>query len=216
MKMFFTGAGVLGISHGSPPTEEKALAAWKQQDSQMVAFIYVKVDDEYQYLIEDMESGVEAWKKLKGHFERSTMGQCIAAREAFYTISHDPSRPITTYIQALLSARKKMEALGCKVEDTEFKDVMLMHLDSSFSAVRTIVLAKVDEPSLEEVKAILSSSSTGDSVSGKAESQEVAFAARGRGNGLGLGPGQGQGQGIQDGEYQWCNPSNPTGCHRCG
>jgi len=211
MNMFFLGAGVTGISSGKAPTEKSALEKWEATDRQMTAFIYLKVEDEFHYLIEDLESGAEAWEKLKAHFERSTMGQRMAARQEFYEITHDPSRPVATYVQAITAGRKKMEALGCKIEDDEVKDVLLMHLDSSFLSIRTIILAQSTEPTLDQVKNTLLSSSAVDSVDIKMESQDVALAARGRAQR----PGGGGREGVVDGEYQWCDPNN-NGCHRCG
>jgi len=70
----------------------------------MTAFIYLKVEDEFHYLIEDLESGAEAWEKLKAHFEWSTMGQRMSARQEFYEITHDLLPP--TSRRLLLDARK--------------------------------------------------------------------------------------------------------------
>ena len=51
----------------------------------------MKVEDEYHYLIDDLESGKAAWTKLADHFQCSTMGHCMAARSEFYKITHDSS-----------------------------------------------------------------------------------------------------------------------------
>lgn len=158
MKMFFLGSGVDGIASGHPPSDPKEYAEWEKLDKRALAFIYMRVEDEYHYLIDDLESGRAAWAKLAGHFQRSTMGHRMTARSEFYAITHDPSRPIEFYIQSLQASKKKMEALGCKVDDTEFKDVLLMHLDPSFHSVCVNILAQKTEPTLDDVKAILTSS----------------------------------------------------------
>ncbi|KAG6819080.1 hypothetical protein H0H92_002345, partial [Tricholoma furcatifolium] len=97
----------------------------------------------------------------------------MSARKEFYDVFHDTSRPISTFIQSLLSARRKLEAF-----DTEFKDVLLMNLDESFHAIRLNILAQSPEPDLEKVKVMLASSTSADSVSVKLEG---ANAARGHG-----------------------------------
>ena len=48
MNMFFLGAGVTGISSGKAPTEKSALEKWEATNRQMTAFIYLKVEDEFQ------------------------------------------------------------------------------------------------------------------------------------------------------------------------
>ena len=95
----------------------------------ITAHIYMAVEDDYQYLIEDLDSGLKAWENLRDHFQRSMISHRISTHREFYSIIHNPSKPITFYVKSLLDARKKLELLGCKIDDIEFKDVLLMHLD---------------------------------------------------------------------------------------
>ncbi|RDB20702.1 hypothetical protein Hypma_012325 [Hypsizygus marmoreus] len=117
--------------------------------------MYITVHADYRYLLEGLDSGKAAWQKLKAHFNRSTMGHRIAARADLYSIIHDPELPIDKYIQSLTTARKRLKDLGCAIDNTEFIDVLLMHLDSSFHPVRAYILAQKTEPDLETVKSML-------------------------------------------------------------
>ncbi|MGH7240018.1 MAG: hypothetical protein ACREHG_08120 [Candidatus Saccharimonadales bacterium] len=211
-----------GIVNGAKPSEAKELAEWKAKDKMMVAIIYSKIDGNYKHLVEDLESGQEAWKTLREKFERSTMGQRMKAREEFYAVKHDPSKPIDLYIQELTAAKKKLKTLGHNIEDTEFKDVLLLQLHPSFLSVRTTILSQKDEPSLNDIKMILLSSTSADvaglTVNIKEEEVEFGlYAGRGRNFGnRSTGQGQGQGQGpLDDRGYRWCDPTS-GGCHRCG
>ena len=213
MKMFFLGAGVTGIDSGTPPIDAQEKAKWEVLDKMMTAYIYMRVEDEYHYLIEDLESGKDAWAALKKHFERSTMGYRMTARKEFYEITHDPSKPIDFYIQSLTSAQKKLKSLGVTIDGTEFKDVLLMHLDSSFHSVRTTILAQTAEPTLDDVKSILTSSTAAE-VMVKVEPQDAVLVARGRSVNAGR---SGPGNGLVDAKgYHWCDVTNGDGCHRCG
>ena len=215
MKMFFLGAGITGISSGNPPTEVKEKERWDALDRMLTAYIYMKVEDEYQYLIEDLVSGKEAWNALKKHFEHSTMGHRMNARKEFYDIIHDPSKSIEFYIQSLTSAQKKLSSLGVTIEDKEFKDVLLMHLDPSFYSVRTTILAQKAEPTLDDIKSILTSSTAADEVTVKLEPQDAVLMARGRS--LQMGNSGQEGKGLVDAKgYHWCDVTNGESCHRCG
>lgn len=214
MKMFFMGAGIEGIASGERPLEGKELTEWKALDKMLMAYIYNKVQESYQYLVEDLESGREAWIKLKEHFEASTMGNRMAARAAFYDITHDTSRPISFYIQSLTTAAAKMKALGCTMDDIKFKDVLLMCLDSSFEAIRMNALSLKPEPSLDDIKGMLSRS-TAAMATIKIEEQDYALAARGRQQRSGNTGGPVGGNLTDDQGYHWCDP-NSIGCHRCG
>ena len=57
---------------------------WDRSDGILSGYIYGWVSDEYQYLIKDCDTGTTAWAALKAHFEKSTIGYCMAAQEEFY------------------------------------------------------------------------------------------------------------------------------------
>jgi hypothetical protein len=219
MKMFFMGAEVDGIASGSPPSDATELAAWRKLDKKITAYIYSKVHADYHYLIEDLESGAEAWKKLKAHFQKSTMGNRMQARKELYAVEHDPSRPVDFYIQAMTSAKKKLTALGCNVEDTEFKDILLMNLHTSFHPIRTNILAQSTEPTLDEMKTLLTSSTSADDY--KQEPVESVLLAQSRNKGPYHNHRRGNGSHttssqIDEQGFKWCDISNDTCCHRCG
>lgn len=214
MNNFFMGAGIEGIADGDIPEDAGELKMWKALDRMIMAHIYTKVTEQFHYLIEEFSSAKDAWAALKGHFEASTMGNRMAARQEFYGITHDTFRPISFYVQSLSAARSKMEALGCIVSDTEFKDVLLMHLDSSFESIRIQALALSTEPSLADIKGMIARS-TAATATIKTEEQDFALAAHGR-------PHPPRGSGKMDGEgmvdengNRWCDNAGPD-CRRCG
>jgi hypothetical protein len=237
MKMFFLGVGVDGIASGSPPSDAAELTKWQKLDRQIIAYIYAKVDPDYQYLIQDLESGAAAWKALKAHFEKSTMGHRMQARQKFYAVTHDTSKPVDFYIQALSTASRRLAAVGIKIDDTEFKDVLLMNLDSSFHPIRTTILAQKTEPTLEEVKTLLTSSTSAEVLplsNSSSTSESLMFTqSRKKANGSGSwregnrhshdhshdhgGNNSGSGGSpVDEKGFRWCNPTNEGACHRCG
>ena len=118
MKMFSLGAGVTGIDSGTPPLDAQEKAKWDVLDEMMTAYICMRVEDEYHYVIEDLESGKDAWAALKKHFECSTMGYCMTTCKEFYKITHDPSNPIDFYIQSLTNTQQKLKSLGVTIDGT--------------------------------------------------------------------------------------------------
>jgi hypothetical protein len=108
-----------------------------------------------------------------------------------------------------------MEALGCKIEDIEFKDVLLMHLDESFHAARISILTQSVEPSLDDIKRILTSSTSANNVTIKIEPQDTALAARSRFSRFDKSTRSGRDPLVDDKGYRWCD-INSDGCYRCG
>lgn len=232
-RMFFLAVGLPGVVDREKPTDEGELKKWKALDSQMVAYIYSKLSDDYTYLVEDLSSSAEAWSALKGHFEKASLASRISARESLYSIFHDPSCPIDSYIKDVASAVAMLKALGVTVGEDEIVDLILMHLDPSFHHVRiTIILSAESDPTkkitLAHVKSVLGTSTGANTSLVPHIKQEdssglglvfaVRMGGRSRGGGFGgQGSGSGSGSGTVDGKgYRWCDPSKEGCCHRCG
>jgi hypothetical protein len=224
MEMLFLGAGadyLLDPSPGAtiPPSCVKL-------DKQLVFYIWARVDDELRYLVQDARSSALAvWLSLLSHFQRSTMPRRIAAREQLYSVVHDPSKSIDVFIHAVTSAAKVLADLGCKVEETEIKDILLMKLDTSYASVRTSIMTAKEEPDLATIKSLLSSASSSIPVvpTPFAAAHQVATTPASRPRHrpsysppLPVGAGQPSLPPADDQGFQWCNPSNQGACHRCG
>ncbi|KII84697.1 hypothetical protein PLICRDRAFT_179500 [Plicaturopsis crispa FD-325 SS-3] len=169
MRMFLLANSAGGVLDGVAPKDGL--------DGTLLPFIWSKIAPEWQFLVEDAVGAVAAWKALQAHFEKSTMSNRLSARQALYSVVHDPQQPISLYIQSLTAARAKLDALGVKIDDQEFKDVLLMRLDDSFSSLRTTILAQSPEPDLARISSLLTSSAlSGSSASVvKGEESETAL-----------------------------------------
>ncbi|KAG5350044.1 hypothetical protein C0989_000492 [Termitomyces sp. Mn162] len=159
-----------GIVTGKLPVlAEAEREEWDRSDGMLSGFVYGQMSDEYQHLIEDCKTGTAAWATLKAYFEKSTIGYYMPACAELYKIHHDPDCPISTYLQALQSAKQKLYAFGISIDDTKFKDVLLMHIDKSFYAVCLNILTQFPEPDLVKIKVMLTSTMATDFVTIKSE-----------------------------------------------
>lgn len=158
------------------PTDKKDL------DQQISVCIYTSISEEYQYLVEGLTSGLVAWKAVLQHFQKTSISRRLKARQEFYHVTHDPTRPIDVYIHAIISARSTLQNLGCTIEDTETTgmDVLLMNLHPDYHTIRTSILTAKDEPTLDSVKSILTGASVSAIVTVKQEPTGFALAAQGR------------------------------------
>jgi hypothetical protein len=210
MKMVFLAAGLQdGIMSGSAPTDKAQKDRWDQLNTLMLPYLFMAIEEDFQYLVEDEDTASAAWTKLKEHFQRSTLGARMVARKEFYDVTHDPSRPISHYVQSVLAAKSKLVSLGCTITDTEVMDVLLMRLDSSYHPVRITILSQKSEPKLEDVKAILTASSASDDVIIKNEPvEEVLAAAR-------VDRSKKVSQ-VDDRGLRWCDIDRDGVCHHCG
>ncbi|KAK7007655.1 hypothetical protein R3P38DRAFT_2553374, partial [Favolaschia claudopus] len=95
MNLFFFGIGAEFVSTGiTPPATD---ADKSSLDKQMLPYIYGKVSEEYQYLVEDGTSAAAVWKELKNQFQKPSLSSRITGRQELYNIVHDASRNISVY-----------------------------------------------------------------------------------------------------------------------
>ncbi|KAG5339297.1 hypothetical protein C0989_004906 [Termitomyces sp. Mn162] len=139
---------------------------WDRSDGMLSGYIYRRVSDGYQYLVEECETGTAAWAVLKAHFKKSTIGNQMIAHAAFYQVQHEPDCPISRLLQ---STKQKLAAFGVQIDNTKFKNVLLMHLNDFFHTVCLSILAQSPEPDLAKIKEMLARSTATDSVTIKSE-----------------------------------------------
>ena len=209
MKMVFLAAGLDGVVSGSPPSEKTQKDRWDKLDGLMLPYLYTAIEEDFQFLVEDEDTASAGWAKLKEHFQRSTLGARMVARKEFYDITHDPSRPISHYVQSVLAAKNKLTSLGCTITDTEVMDILLMRLNPSYHPVRITILSQKSEPKLEDVKAILTASSASDDVIIKSEPVEELLAAAHVDRSKKVSQ-------VDDRGLCWCDMDRDGVCHRCG
>ncbi|KAJ7884753.1 hypothetical protein B0H14DRAFT_2434650, partial [Mycena olivaceomarginata] len=123
------------------------------------------------------------------------------------------------YISGVLGARQVLTNLGCKVEDGETVDTLLMNLHESYSNARGSILTQKDEPNLDTVKALLLKAQPNNFLPGQsADPVALALAARtfptrDRGHSGGA-PSGGSLEDLKG--FHWCSATAHDQCRRCG
>jgi hypothetical protein len=209
MKMVFLAAGLDGIVSGSVPSEKAQKDKWDKLDVLMLPHLYMAIEEDFQYLVEDEDTSSAGWAKLKEHFQRSTLGARMVARKEFYDITHDPNHPISQYIQSVLAAKSKLVLLGCTITDTEVIDILLMQLDPSYHSVHITILSQTSEPKLEDIKAILTASSASHDVIIKSEPVDELLTAARADHSKKVSQ-------VDDKGLHWCDTDRDRVCHCCG
>ncbi|KZS87976.1 hypothetical protein SISNIDRAFT_395390, partial [Sistotremastrum niveocremeum HHB9708] len=194
-------------------------------------------DDDLHHLIQDKTTALECLTTIRTHFGRSTMARRFKAREDFHHVVHDPSKSIDVYIAAVLTARSTLTNIGCTIDDTDVKDILLMNLHPSYHGIRTNILTSKKEPSLAEVKDTLSTSASAVSVLPSVKTEDsstsvmpAAMAAYHHSSRSSRHPAPSSSSfghrpshdtpspapNIDAKGFRWCDPSHEGHCHRCG
>jgi len=105
-----------------------------------------------------------------------------------------------------MAAKKNLESLNCSVSDTKLtEDVLLMHLHSSYDPVHITILVQKNEPSLEDIKSILTSSSASDIKTEAMEDVLATCVDRSK-----------KADPIDDKGFRWSDINRDGVCHWCG
>jgi len=218
MGMFFGAVGATYLTQDTLP--DTVPTDMVSLDRQLPFYIFASVSEDVQYLLDGKKSALEAWKAILGQFQQSNVGRRLQARQDFYRVTHDPSKPISAYIHAVDKSVQVLKNLSVEVTETEHGDVLPMNLHKSFSTVRTAILSSKDEPTLSSIKEVLSGSSVSaiPSLSIKQEPFDIMPAANVAHTGRRprYAP-SASSSGTVDGQgFRWCSPINEGHCFRCG
>jgi len=218
MSMFFSAVGATHLT--TDPLPDSVPADLVSLDKQITFYIFATLDADVRYLMDQKKSGLEAWKAVLGHFQRSNVGRRLQARQDLYRVTHDPFKPISAYIHAVDKAVQVLKGLSVDITETEHGDVLLMNLHESFSTVRATILSSKDEPALSSIKEVLSGSSVSaiPSLSIKQEPYDVMPAANVAQSGRRIRstPSASPSGTVDIQGFRWCSPINEGHCFRCG
>ncbi|KAF8576385.1 hypothetical protein K439DRAFT_1283276, partial [Ramaria rubella] len=76
-------------------------------------------------------------------------------KKCFYNLTHDIVKPISTYIQDIITVVEALTSLGHEPAATDIVNSILMNLDPSFTIVHTLFTTQTSELSLAAVKKAL-------------------------------------------------------------
>ena len=187
----------------------------KDLDEVLVFYIWGSIAEEMRYLVDGKESGLEAWKAVLDHFQKSNYGGRLKARKEFYNVVHDPSKPISVYIYSVEKAAQVLKNLKVNIEEQELTDILLMNLHESYSNIRTSILTSEDAPDLSRIKSILAGSSL--PIIKQEYEDFILPAANAVRAGRRTRPSTSTTSTPIDLKgIRWCNPTNEGHCHRCG
>ncbi|KAK7034906.1 hypothetical protein R3P38DRAFT_3493254 [Favolaschia claudopus] len=223
-RIFLLGLNALWVLDAGPGTEADNIVL----DRMIVSHLYSHVHDDFQYLVEDLVSATAAYKAPKGHFEKSTMTNRILGHAELIAIRHNATKEVSVYIRAMADAAKKLTAMNVTIDETYHKDLLLINLHPSFSAVRAVLLARATEPTLKEVTDLLTASSGDPGIKQEDDGfSPLAFLARGpphppprtalaaKSSSPLTGTISADGFPQDSQGYRWCDPTS-SNCHRCG
>lgn len=222
LQVYFQLEGSWDVVDGTiakPPSRGEGYADWIRMDERAYSIIYFLIDVDYRGLIGDVNSGAEAWKILKEEFQKDSAAQRLALRHELYSITHDATKRVGVYIEAIQSTRRQLKAINHDTSDEEISDLILLRLHPSFALIRSTLSTTSPFPKLAAIisaikafeiqEKISTSIADASDVKPKVEADDNEAMIAGRGP-------KGHFHGSKH-KFDWGNTKELEGvCHRCG
>ena len=135
----------------TPPTDAAQLLSWQKRDKHAYTIIYLLVSSNEHHVIAQASVGSDAWPLLKAEFEKDVASNHLNLCSNFYNVTHDPSKPVTKFINTIQSISHQLAAIKHPLHATEITDMILLRLHESFSPVRSALITCKEELTLTEI-----------------------------------------------------------------
>ncbi|KII83560.1 hypothetical protein PLICRDRAFT_180332, partial [Plicaturopsis crispa FD-325 SS-3] len=157
-------------------------------------------------------------------YEKDVRSARFDLKKQFHNPVHDPSQPIATYIARIEDAADQLSVIGHTPSSTDITDSIIMHLDSSWHVIHTMLVTRPSDPSISELKGILVEFESQQRSRGLAPPDALSQALYAKGKKKSKASGRrhhdnSDESGASDSSdvSLWLNPKDPEkDCHRCG
>lgn len=153
------------------------------------------------------------WASLVSEFEGDSRAARMTYKRALYTPVHDPSCPISDYINGVVAASDGLGRLQHSVPKNDVVDSIIMNLHESWTLQRTLLMSHKTEPDLAIVKEQLLRHERDNKL---LDAPDEAHAARSGGRSSHRKPPRPARSRSRSPKYDWLNTKGRDACHRCG
>jgi len=210
IQVFFQLDGTWDVVSGDKarPSEAAAAAEWDRIDKRGYSLLYFLISPDYRSAITKHSSGSVAWKALRDEYEKDSSATRLTLRNQFYTIRHDPSQPVSFFIESIQSIARQLEAIGHAPGKNEVEDAILLRLNPSFEPIRSSLITQDTAPTILQIVAAIKQFEANQNAISASQAQvkveefeNEALAAQ---------------RGGED-DFDWGNSRGKEGvCFRCG
>ena len=175
-------------------------AKWSKWNRKACTYIHLTCDSDIRKKWGSSTTAYVRFATLVTSFEDQSFAARFQLRHRLWTTTHDPSEPISTFIDNVQDTVRALFAINRAPSDEEVGDLLLAKLDASFDTIRTVLVNQPAEPSLQSIIAALRAYGATTSTL----HSDLALVVH-------------KGRTRPTGDFAWGNPSkNPTCCNRCG
>ena len=102
----------------------------------MLLFTYFVSSNECHVIVQ-ASIGSNVWPLLKAEFKKDVASNHLNLCSNFYNVTHDPSKPVTEFINTIQSISHQLAAIEHPLHATEITDMILLYLHEPFPPVHS-------------------------------------------------------------------------------
>jgi hypothetical protein len=118
------------------PTGAVQLRTWNQNNQKAYGFLYLTLDEAVKVKIDNAGNGIHGrllWATLESYYITADPATRSTLMSQFYSISHDLSQPADKFLQAVLTAERRLTAIATSLPPHMVQDKILNGLSSAYS-----------------------------------------------------------------------------------
>jgi hypothetical protein len=179
-----------------PKTSEAQKAEWKVRDMKALGIIAKMMSVQYQGMIREATSAMEAWETLRSFFVKASLHNKVQLKKELHEFEMSPGSSLMEHLLKFDEICMKLSGVGDKMDDTEKLVILLGSLPSEYDGMVRIIESK-QTVSLLEAKEMLRREYE---LNQKRDKKEGAFQVKEHKNYRGSHRGRSQGRG-RHGKY---------------
>lgn len=151
------------------PSDTTEAQAWTRKDIYAYSLIYFLIDSDFRETIAETNSGLKTWSLLIDEYQKDASATHLALHNQFYSIRHDPAKPIGVFLGSVQSTVRQLNDIGHKPTDSEICNIILLRLHPSFTTVCSAIIACEKALKLADLIAMVKDYEGNENVVKKAE-----------------------------------------------
>jgi hypothetical protein len=138
--------------HVSQPLAADANEATRETRAKAFSNIVLSIEPSQLYLITTFDDPRDAWRALKGHYDRQTVANKLFLKRSFFRAEMDEGSTVEQHLKKMKELTDKLSAVGAEVSEEDQVVTLLGSLPSSYATIVTALEARIDELTLNFVQ----------------------------------------------------------------
>ena len=134
-------SGKVKLEQSQVPTDQ---ALFKNKSRKALAMICLAMEDSRLPLVRSASGAIDAWSRLKEHFEKKSLSNKLFLRRLFFTTMMEERDGVLAHINKFKILAEQLDAVGAPVSEDDLVISLLGSLSKSYQFLVTALGSRAD------------------------------------------------------------------------